>query len=320
MDDFDPPRSPPLLSRSLLCPESLFSSDDDEDAAIILETETLCSTFHNQSHFKNDEYIKTLVAKETNQRITPPSSLNEIASWLKSARSAAVQWIAENQVSLGFRCQTAYLAVLYCDRYLSNLSAIDVLTIKQSRTIELLGIVCLWIAAKVEEGTCWPLSHVLSPDFKYKIKFINKVELLVLTVLDWRMTMITPFYYLHFFISKFGNESQLKDLVSRAVEHILAFMKVASLMDHSSYAIAAAAILATLDPKLSESDVRDKMGLLSLSAFLKIDHVVACYIIMLQSKASLDGSSIHRDRETKRRRLAFDGSSSSGHGGGTYIE
>ncbi|KAK9129672.1 hypothetical protein Sjap_010159 [Stephania japonica] len=314
MDDFNPPRSPPLLcadTPSLLCGETLFSSDDDT-TAIISETETLCSTFHNPSHSKNDEFIKTLVAKETDQRTIPPSSLKEIASWLNSARSDAVQWITE----------VAYLAMLYCDRFLSNLDAIDIRAIKQSggiellRATELLGIACLSIAAKVEEGTRRPLSHVMSPNFNYEIKLINEAELLVLTALNWRMAMITPFHYLHYFISKFCNESQQKDLVSRAVKIILAFMKVTSLMDHhSSYAIAAAAILATLDPKLSESSVRDKMGLLSLSAFFKIDQVVACYTIMLQSKASLDCSSNNSDRETKRRRLAFDGSSSSGHRG-----
>ncbi|KAK9129673.1 hypothetical protein Sjap_010160 [Stephania japonica] len=111
----------------------------------------------------------------------------------------------------GFGCQTASLAALYGDPFLSNLDVIDVRAIKQSRGMELLRvaellwIACLSIAAKVEKGARRRLSHV--------------------------------------------------------------------------------------------------------------DQVVACYTIMLQSKASLDCSSNNSDRETKRRRLAFDGSSSSGHRG-----
>uniref|UniRef100_A0A6N2KH79 Cyclin C-terminal domain-containing protein n=1 Tax=Salix viminalis TaxID=40686 RepID=A0A6N2KH79_SALVM len=81
--------------------------------------------------------------------------------------------------------------------------------------------------------------------FIFDNKTINRMELLILDTLDWRMRSITPFSFLHFFISL----SQLKDpalaqaLKGRATEIILEAQNEIKLLKFKPSVIAASALL-----------------------------------------------------------------------------
>ncbi|RRT65007.1 hypothetical protein BHE74_00047583 [Ensete ventricosum] len=65
-------------------------------------------------------------------------------------------------------------------------------------------------------------------DAKYifEAKTIQRMELLVLSTLKWRMQAVTPFSYLDFFLHKFnGGSAPSKILVSRSVELILSMAR-----------------------------------------------------------------------------------------------
>lgn len=47
----------------------------------------------------------------------------------------------------------------------------------------------------------------MEESFNFDMQTINRMELLILDALDWRMRSITPFSFVHFFISSF----ELKD-------------------------------------------------------------------------------------------------------------
>lgn len=53
---------------------------------------------------------------------------------------------------------------------------------------------------------------------------IQRMELLVLKTLDWKMSCITPFTYLNYFANVFCFEVGLEELMNRAFELILAIM------------------------------------------------------------------------------------------------
>lgn len=69
------------------------------------------------------------------------------------------------------------------------------------------------------------LSEFRVEDFDFESKVIQRMELLVLCTLEWKMGSITPFAFLHHFISKFCGECRPKELVSRAVELIMTITK-----------------------------------------------------------------------------------------------
>ena len=77
----------------------------------------------------------------------------------------------------------------------------------------------------MEECRVPVLSEFSIEDYQFENKVIQRMELLVLSTLDWKMRSITPFAYLHYFISKFYGESMPKGLVSKALQLIMAMIK-----------------------------------------------------------------------------------------------
>jgi hypothetical protein len=60
----------------------------------------------------------------------------------------------------------------------------------------------------------------------FEAHMIKKMELLVLSTLEWQMNIVTPFLYIDYYFHKLGiNNTLLKDLLPRMSEIILATMK-----------------------------------------------------------------------------------------------
>lgn len=76
---------------------------------------------------------------------------------------------------------------------------------KQERgwTFHLLSVACLSLAAKMEElYVPWLLDlQILERTYVFEPKIIQRMELLVMATLKWRLRSVTPFDYLHYFIS-----------------------------------------------------------------------------------------------------------------------
>jgi len=86
--------------------------------------------------------------------------------------------------------------------------------------MRLLSIACLSLAAKMEECNVPGLSQFqLEDDYVFEGKVIQKMELFVLSSLDWNMGIITPFSFLSHFIKKFSNEPP-SPIVSNTVHPI----------------------------------------------------------------------------------------------------
>lgn len=84
---------------------------------------------------------------------------------------------------------------------------------------------CLSLAAKMEEQNVPTLSDFPGKEYSFEINVIKKMELLVLDSLEWKMGLVTPFAYLHYFVKKLSLESKSQALISRAIDHIMAIVK-----------------------------------------------------------------------------------------------
>lgn len=84
--------------------------------------------------------------------------------------------------------------------------------------LQLSSVACLSLAAKMEEISV-PLLldlQIKEPTFIFKPKTIQRMELMVLATLKWRLRLITPFDFVHNFISKlssFGLQSKYQNHV-----------------------------------------------------------------------------------------------------------
>lgn len=91
--------------------------------------------------------------------------------------------------------------------------------------IQLLSVACLSLAAKMEEQRVPPLSEYPIQGYCFENKVIKNMELLILSTLEWRMGLATPFAYLHYFVSKFFPGSRPETIITKATEHIVTMVR-----------------------------------------------------------------------------------------------
>eukprot|EP00257_Ricinus_communis_P022487 XP_015582229.1 cyclin-D1-1 [Ricinus communis] len=195
-----------------------------------------------------------------------------------SAREDSVAWILKVQTYYRFQPLTAYLSVNYLDRFLYSRS------LPQSKgwPMQLLSVACLSLAAKMEEPLVPSLLDLQVEGAKYifEPRTIRRMELLVLSVLDWRLRSVTPFSFIGFFACKLDSSGAYTGfLISRATEIILSNMQEASFLEYWPSSIAAAAILCAANEIPNLSLVNPEHAE-SWCDGLSKEKIISCYQLM----------------------------------------
>ncbi|XP_059635458.1 cyclin-D5-2-like [Cornus florida] len=242
---------------SLTCQEVV-----DEDTFINLTNYNISSNTEEEH-----QYVQMLLEREISADY---KSSYMIGDWIKCARLDAITWILKTRALFGFRFQTAFLSVNYFDRFLSK----RVIENEKHWAIRLLSVACLSLAAKMEEECTVPaLSEFPGEDNRFESKVIQRMELLVLNTLEWKMGSVTPYAYVHYFITsitKLCKDRPPRNIVSRTVELILAIMRDVNFKDYRPSVIAVAAALVALDQKLTRQTLESKINALSFNGLLEI--------------------------------------------------
>ncbi|GAB2222474.1 hypothetical protein Drorol1_Dr00013696 [Drosera rotundifolia] len=321
--------SPTISLSSLICheTETPLTSCLDHDQLHEQDDPFLHFTNHHpiSASESDDDYIVILLERESSmlRSICSPPKLARLmetdVEWMNQARLVAIDYIINARALLGFRLQTAYLSITYFDQFLSKRSVDS----GKSWTIELLSVACLSLAAKLEECRLPSLTEFQVREFKFENRIIQRMELLVLDTLEWKVSSVTPFAYLLYFINKFQADHQSpfsKGIVSRSINLILGIAREINLIEHYQYAIACAAVLMAVDRRLSRKAFESKMDAISLNKLIDIEDVFTCYNIMqrleelgkVQELSSPTMTSASQRPPTtssislKRKRLTFD--------------
>ncbi|KAL6596928.1 hypothetical protein ACP70R_047062 [Stipagrostis hirtigluma subsp. patula] len=198
-----------------------------------------------------------------------------------AAREAAVGWASRAAARLGFSALTAALAASYLDRcFLGGALRLGPLA-DQPWMARLAAVACVTLAAKVEEinvPQLYDLQVIAAGDADadageavvWEPKMVRRMELLVLSALEWRMHHVTPLSYL---------QPLLADAAVRL--HHCGTVLLAAMADcrwprHRPSAWAAAALLATA------SDADDDAELLALINAAE-DEVAECAQIIAEA-------------------------------------
>ncbi|KAG5233474.1 cyclin-D6 [Salix suchowensis] len=109
----------------------------------------------------------------------------------------------------------------------------------------LLAVACVSLAAKMKEAEFCISDIQGDGGFVFDAKTIQKMEVLILGALNWRMRSVTPFSFISFFISLFKPEDPpLKQaLKARASEIIFKAQNDINLLEFKPSLIAASALL-----------------------------------------------------------------------------
>ncbi|CAN6166836.1 unnamed protein product [Urochloa humidicola] len=198
-----------------------------------------------------------------------------------AARAESVAWILKVQEYYGFLPLTAYLAVNYMDRFLS----LHRLPQEDGWAIQLLAVTCLSLAAKMEE-TLVPSLLDLQVEGTSRYVFepgtLLRMELLVLTALNWRLRSVTPFTFIDFFACKVDPGGRhTRCLIARATQVILAAMHDIEFLDHCPSSMAAAAVLCATGEMPSLESVSPGAAV-SWCIGLAEEAISSCYRLMQQ--------------------------------------
>ncbi|KAL2892892.1 Cyclin-D2-1 [Bienertia sinuspersici] len=214
--------------------------------------ECLASLFDKErQHFLGLDYLKRFTSGDLDL-----GARNLAIDWIEKVVSLIIKLInslinvlimcyeqVQSHYNFGPLC--VYLSVNYLDRFLSAYE----LPKGKNWMMQLLAVACLSLAAKLEE-TDVPLSldlQVGETKFIFEAKTIQRMELLVLSTLKWRMQSVTPFSFIDYYLYKLsGDKMPSRSLIFQAVQLILSTIKGIDLMEFRPSEIAAAAAISVL--------------------------------------------------------------------------
>ncbi|KAF7065932.1 hypothetical protein CFC21_071997 [Triticum aestivum] len=153
-------------------------------------------------------------------------------------RTDSIDWIWKVHTYYGFGPVTACLALNYMDRFLSLYQIPE----GKAWMTQLLSVACLSLAAKMDETSVPQSIDLQAGDARYvfEAKTIQRMELLVLSTLKWRMQAVTPFSYLDYFLHQLsGGNAPSRQAVRDATELILCISRGTSCLEFRPSEIAA---------------------------------------------------------------------------------
>ncbi|KAI5660743.1 hypothetical protein M9H77_20066 [Catharanthus roseus] len=114
----------------------------------------------------------------------------------------------------------SYLAINYLDRFLSVQPISEE---KKPWILKLVSVSCISLAMKMRKTDCSISDIEHDGGIIFDWKSIERMELLILDGLKWRMRSITPFSFINFFISffKFKDFHSTNALKARATQIII---------------------------------------------------------------------------------------------------
>ncbi|XP_019422651.1 PREDICTED: cyclin-D3-1-like isoform X2 [Lupinus angustifolius] len=196
--------------------EEEFESDNN-DSTLVKSPSLRLILLDNDMFKEEHQELLSLLSK---QRHTLLCSYTNVAPLVEvPLRYDAVMWISKVSVIHGFTALTTVLAVNYFDRFITSLR----FQMDKPWITHLTAVACLSLAAKMEE-THVPLLldlQVMESRFLFEAKSIQRMELLVLSTLKWRMNPVTPISFIEHFVRRFGLKSPLHWEFLRRSERVL---------------------------------------------------------------------------------------------------
>ncbi|XP_010464289.1 PREDICTED: cyclin-D3-2-like [Camelina sativa] len=256
----------------------------------------------------DDDELMSLISKE--KETNPCFGGDEILDgfWV-SCRKEALDWFFRVNSHHGFTSSTAILAVNYFDRFMTT---IKLQTDNNKPWMsQLVAVACLSLAAKVEEIHV-PLLFDLQVEearYVFEAKTIQRMELLVLSTLQWRMHPVTPISFFDHFIRRFGSEChQQLDFFGKCERLLISVVADTRFMSYVPSVIATAIMIYVIKDLKPCDEVEYQSQLLTL---LKVDQneVNECYELLLEHNPSKKRKMNWPDQDSPSGVFDFDDSS-----------
>ncbi|CAL9227938.1 unnamed protein product [Arabidopsis halleri] len=295
-----------FLLDALYCEEEKWEDEGEEEVEenSSLSSSSTSSSFVllQQDLFWEDEDLVTLFSKEEEQGL---SCLDDV--YLSTDRKEAVGWILRVNAHYGFSTLAAVLAITYLDKFICSYS----LQRDKPWMLQLVSVACLSLAAKVEE-TQVPLLldfQVEETKYVFEAKTIQRMELLMLSTLQWKMHLITPISFIDHIIRRLGLKNNAHwDFLNKCNRLLLSVISDSRFVGYLPSVVAAATmmrIIEQVEPFDPLSYQTNLLGALNLTK----EKVKTCYDLILQLPVDRIGLQIQNQSSKKRK--SHESSSSS---------
>ncbi|KAE8683330.1 Cyclin-D3-2 [Hibiscus syriacus] len=249
----------------------------------------------NKTCWEEDELSSLLFKEEQNQLLYSVQTDGNLAK----ARREAVEWVLKVNAHYSFSALTALLAVNYLDRFLLRFQFQS----EKPWTTQLTAVACVSLAAKVEE-TQVPLLLDLQVEetrYVFEAKTIQRMEILVLSSLQWKMNPVTPLSFLDYITRRLGLKDYLCWDFLRRCDHILvSVISDSRFMCYLPSVMASATMLHVVDsvePSLGVEYENRLLGILGIDK----DKVNECRELIMESETTR----VFEGNESKKRRFSF---------------
>ncbi|GAB2278786.1 hypothetical protein Dimus_013459 [Dionaea muscipula] len=162
-----------------------------------------------------------------------------------SVRREAFEWILKAHAYFGYGASSFCLSMNYVDRYLS----VRDIPMDQTWSVQLLAVACFSIAVKVEEIDVPPSLElqVGEPRFRFEAKTIQRMELMILSTLNWKMCAVTPCSLIEYVVEKItDNNSVSSTIACRSTQLLCSMLRGIDFLEFIPSEIAVAAGIAIL--------------------------------------------------------------------------
>jgi len=292
------PQNPPFLLDSLYCQEDNCSYFEEEQESYPIDeiTPNPPQKLLEQDLLWEEEELASLLSKEKENPLF--NHIEENPSLIR-ARNDAVEWILGVAAHFSFTALTSLLAVNYLDRFLLSFS----FQREKPWMTQLAAVACLSLAAKVEE-TDVPLLLDLQVEesrYVFEAKTIKRMEMLVLSNLQWRMNPVTPVSFLDHMIRRLGfkDYNVCFEILRRCESLFLSIISDSKLMCYLPSVLATATMLHVING-VDSSVAVDCQNQLLVALGIDKDKVEDCYKLILESTS---GFLSHQSNKRKFRSM-----------------
>ncbi|XP_022762352.1 cyclin-D3-1-like isoform X1 [Durio zibethinus] len=284
---------PSFLLDALYCEEERWEEEEDEnDVGEVFQEERSrrCDNDRNPSLFPlllleqdlfwEDEELLSIFSKEKQQQsayLNP--NIEETDESLQVARLEAVEWMLKVNARYGFSTLTVVLSINYLDRFLSSFH----FQRDKPWMIHLVAVTCLSLAAKVEETQVPLLLDLQVEETKYvfEAKTIQRMELLVLSTLKWKMHPVTPLSFFDHIIRRLGLKTHLHwEFLRRCQRVLLCVISDSRFVHYLPSVLATATMMHVIDQVEPFNPIDYQNQLLSVLKISK-EKVIDCYKLIL---------------------------------------
>ncbi|XP_071730950.1 cyclin-D3-3-like [Rutidosis leptorrhynchoides] len=244
------------IGDSLLCDEQHCDFDFGSSLLNKQEDEQDPNFIHFQQHdllWEVDELLCLLNKQKENAHFV---CYNDDVSLMVS-RKESVDWMIRVSSHYGFVALTTVLAINYFDRFLVTT------TFQRDNKPwmnQLVAVACLSLASKVEEIQT-PLLidlQIEGAKFVFESKTIMKIELLVLSSLEWKMNPVTPISFFDYIMRRLNLMTHnLHYEFLRRCERILVSVIIDSRFQHFLPSVMAAAIMCIVSTEIEPDNALD---------------------------------------------------------------